>query len=74
MNYLITGGAGYIGSCVSQLLIDKGHKVIIIDNNTYKTIYINFKRKQPYMIIKNSNKPLLNKYMKRDFFKLILHH
>ena len=32
MNYLITGGAGYIGSCVSQLLIDKGHKVIIIDN------------------------------------------
>lgn len=49
-------------------------KVIIIDNNTYKTIYINFKRKQSYMIIKNSNKPLLNKYMKREFFKLILHH
>ena len=32
MNYLITGGAGYIGSCVSQFLIDKGHTVIIIDN------------------------------------------
>ena len=32
MNYLITGGAGYIGSCVSQFLIDKGHRVIIIDN------------------------------------------
>ena len=32
MIYLITGGAGYIGSCVSQFLIDKGHKVIIIDN------------------------------------------
>ena len=32
MIYLITGGAGYIGSCVSQFLIDKGHKVIIVDN------------------------------------------
>ncbi len=32
MIYLITGGAGYIGSCVSQFLIDKGHKVIIIDD------------------------------------------
>ena len=32
MNVLVTGGAGYIGSCVSQYLIDRGHKVIIIDN------------------------------------------
>lgn len=32
MNVLVTGGAGYIGSCVSQFLIDKGNKVIIIDN------------------------------------------
>ena len=34
MKYLITGGAGYIGSCVSQFLIDKGHQVIILDNLT----------------------------------------
>lgn len=32
MRVLVTGGAGYIGSCVSQYLIDKGDKVIIIDN------------------------------------------
>ena len=32
MRVLVTGGAGYIGSCVSQHLIDKGNKVIIIDN------------------------------------------
>ena len=32
MRVLVTGGAGYIGSCVSQYLIDKGNKVIIIDN------------------------------------------
>ena len=29
---LITGGAGYIGSSVSNFLIDKGLSVTIIDN------------------------------------------
>ena len=32
MNFLVTGGAGYIGSCVSQYLIDAGQRVIIIDD------------------------------------------
>ena len=32
MNTLVTGGAGYIGSTVSNYLIDRGHQVTIIDN------------------------------------------
>ena len=32
MRALITGGAGYIGSTVSNLLLDNGHQVYIIDN------------------------------------------
>lgn len=32
MNCLITGGAGFIGSHLSDALIAKGHRVIIIDN------------------------------------------
>ncbi|MDY6855139.1 MAG: GDP-mannose 4,6-dehydratase [Thermodesulfobacteriota bacterium] len=32
MRVLLTGGAGFIGSHVSDMLIDKGHEVIIIDN------------------------------------------
>ena len=32
MEILITGGAGYIGSHVAHLLIDKGYKVTVIDS------------------------------------------
>ena len=32
MKVLITGGAGYIGSTVAWMFIDRGHKVTIIDN------------------------------------------
>lgn len=32
MRILITGGAGYIGGTVAQLLLDKGHQVVIYDN------------------------------------------
>jgi len=32
MRVLITGGAGYIGSSVAWMFIDRGHKVTIIDN------------------------------------------
>lgn len=31
-NILLTGGAGYVGSTVANLLLDKGYKVTIIDN------------------------------------------
>lgn len=32
MNILITGGAGFIGSHVAELMVNKGHKVLIVDN------------------------------------------
>lgn len=32
MNVLVTGGAGYIGSVTSGLLLDAGHKVVMFDN------------------------------------------
>ncbi len=32
MNYLITGGAGFIGSHLAEYLIDRGHHVHVIDN------------------------------------------
>lgn len=35
MNILITGGAGYIGSILTPLLLTSGHKVTVIDNYKY---------------------------------------
>ena len=32
MNFLITGGCGYIGTNLTKYLLNKGHKVTIIDN------------------------------------------
>lgn len=32
MKVLVTGGAGYIGSVVSECLLDNGHDVVVIDN------------------------------------------
>lgn len=34
-NILITGGAGYIGSVLTPLLIEDGHKVTVVDNYKY---------------------------------------
>jgi UDP-glucose 4-epimerase len=32
MKLLVTGGAGYIGSVTSRLLLDAGHEVVVLDN------------------------------------------
>lgn len=32
MKVLVTGGAGYIGSVMSRMLVDSGHEVLVLDN------------------------------------------
>ncbi len=38
MNILITGGAGYLGSVITPLLVDKGHNVTVYDNLMYNQL------------------------------------
>ncbi|MCU1677217.1 MAG: UDP-glucose 4-epimerase [Frankiales bacterium] len=32
MKLLVTGGAGYIGSCVGSVLVERGHEVVVLDD------------------------------------------
>ena len=34
MRVLVTGGAGYIGSVVTETLLAQGHDVVVLDNLT----------------------------------------
>lgn len=37
MKFIVTGGAGFIGSNIVDYLVDKGHSVIVIDNECAKS-------------------------------------
>ena len=32
MHFAVTGGAGFVGSNLVKLLVEEGHKIIVIDN------------------------------------------
>jgi UDP-glucose 4-epimerase len=71
MKFLITGGAGYIGSCTANLLIDKGHKVSIIDNLSTgcKTL---IPKKAKFFKINIQDKKVL-KFLKQEKFDVVMH-
>ena len=33
-NFLVTGGTGFIGSSICELLVKRGHRVTVFDNNS----------------------------------------
>jgi UDP-glucose 4-epimerase len=63
MRYLITGGAGFIGSHLAETLLRQGHEVVIIDDLCTGSIHNieNLRRKRGFSYIIDSmfNRPLL---------------
>jgi len=64
--FLITGGTGFIGSNISNLLVNQGHKVKIFDNNSRGSIQKIKDIKKKIKFIKGDvrNKQSLNKALK----------
>ena len=72
MNILITGGAGYIGSHVVELLIQKKNDIIILDNLTtgYKRL---INQKTHFIKGDINNKKLVNNIIKQYNIQTIIH-
>jgi len=67
---LITGGAGFIGSYLSEALLDEGHEVLILDNLSTGSIdniaHIKGRRGFEYFIDTVNNEPLLAELIDRS--------
>lgn len=72
MNILITGGAGYIGSNVAFLLIDKGHKVTIIDNLVTGTEKV-IPKEANFLNADISDIKKVTKLLQSNSFNLVMH-
>lgn len=72
MNILVTGGAGYIGSTISNFYARKGANVWVIDNLVNGNI--KFLNKKIFFIKADiSSKNSINKILKDNYFDLIIH-
>ena len=71
-NILLTGGAGYIGSHVTNLLIDRGYSVTVIDSLI--TGHRSLVNKKANLIVSDiSNVRTISKLFKKNKFDVVLH-
>tara|TARA_B100001248_G_scaffold260762_1_gene249908 strand:- start:907 stop:1881 length:975 start_codon:yes stop_codon:yes gene_type:complete len=72
MKILVTGGAGYIGSTVSNFFLDRGHQVTIIDNLSTGSIK-NLPKKAIFYKYDISNIKKINKIFQKQKFDIVFH-
>ena len=72
MKVLITGGAGFIGSHLVDLLVERGNEVVVVDNmSTGKRE--NFNSKAKYYVLDVCNFEELNKIFEIEKSEVVLH-
>ena len=71
-NILVTGGAGYIGSHVVNLLIDKGYKVTVIDSLVTGTLKL-INKKAIFHKIDIADENKINLILKNNHFDVVMH-
>ena len=72
MNLLISGGAGYIGSHIANLLIDRNYTVVIIDNLSRGNLNL-IPEKSIFYKSDISNEKKISKILKMHKINLIFH-
>ncbi len=71
-NILLTGGAGYIGSHVSNMLLDRGYNITIVDNLITGKKHLVPKKAQ-LLICDIADEKKVNEIIKGNKFDLVMH-
>ena len=70
MNYLITGGLGLIGKILTDELINRGHKIVVVDNKNLKTKKLKFRY---YKIDITKKSDTLKNCIKKNKINSVIH-
>jgi UDP-glucose 4-epimerase len=73
MKILVTGGAGFIGSNIVDELIEKKHKVVIVDNLATGNIK-NINKKAKFYKVSVCDKKKIDEIFKKEKIDIVIHH
>ena len=73
MKILVTGGAGFIGSNIVDELIQKKHKVVIVDNLATGNIK-NVNKKAKFYKVSVCDKKKIDEIFKKEKIDIVIHH
>lgn len=73
MKLLVTGGAGYIGSIMTRMLLDEGHSVVVVDNLSRGDREVVDKRAKFYELDLGKDRGKIGEIMGKEGIGAVLH-